>query len=145
MQNNFRLQDGYAVLCEQSPDDDERTRIDQIIFRLNPDMLLAKVCMVEGKRRGAGSVYIQEAERQALHGAQKAIERDRLPVVYAMIHWRTHFRVWMVTPGGGGLVPLDGRYAKAGDRELYLEIATKDGKEVLNQFIELVKGSDDQP
>ncbi|KAH6614563.1 hypothetical protein B0J18DRAFT_302890 [Chaetomium sp. MPI-SDFR-AT-0129] len=145
MQKNFRLQDGYAVLCEQSPDDDDRTRIDQIIFRLNPDMLLAKVCMVEGKRRGAGYAHIKEAERQALHGARKAIERDELPVVYAMTHWRTHFRVWKVTPGGGGLEPLDGREAKPGDRDSYLEIATKDGGEVFNHFIELVKGSDDQP
>lgn len=54
LQYNFLLSEGYAVLYEQSPDEDDRSRIDQIMFRLipgEPDILM-KAYMVEGKRKG---------------------------------------------------------------------------------------------
>jgi hypothetical protein len=100
MQNNFRLQDGYVALCEQSPDEG-RTRIDLIVFQLSPEtQTLTKLCMVEGKRWGAGGpAPLVEAERQALDGAMKSFEHNSsLHVVYAMTFWRTQFRLWAVHP-----------------------------------------------
>ncbi|KAH6632480.1 hypothetical protein F5144DRAFT_650552, partial [Chaetomium tenue] len=108
MQANFTLRDGYAVLCEQSPDENDRTRIDQIVYRLTPDRLLGQLCLVEGKRRGVGNAHIIEAEDRALRGARKALEHSGQEFVFAMTHWRTQFRVWQLRAGTEELEPMDG-------------------------------------
>ncbi|KAL2159727.1 hypothetical protein VTH06DRAFT_2296 [Thermothelomyces fergusii] len=141
MQYHFPLREGYAVLCEQSPDDDDRTRIDQIIFHIRPHTrFLVRVCMIEGKRRGAGSAHIVAAEDQARNAARKAIETGTVPRVFALTHWRTHFRVWEYDPEEGILNPRDEGSTEQGDRNSYLEIASEHGAATFNRFVEMIKG-----
>lgn len=55
LQYEFPMKDGYAALCEQSPDDDSRSRIGQIVYRIDPStMVFTKLLMSEGKRRDVG-------------------------------------------------------------------------------------------
>lgn len=136
----FELKDGYAVLCEQAPDDSDRSRIDQIVYRLTSNGLLAQLCMVEGKRRGSGSKHIKEAENQARLGALKNLEKTGNDVVYAMTYWLTHFRVWMVT-SAGRLEPMDGGTDAPGDRSSYLDISIPEHSAAFDYFVETIKGS----
>ncbi|KAJ4307354.1 hypothetical protein N0V88_000738 [Collariella sp. IMI 366227] len=133
MQQQFPLWQGYAVLCEQSPDDDARTRIDQIVFRIAPDVPLTKLCMVEGKRRGVGAKQVLAAEGQVLAGAKKALDREGLDFV-----------LWRLDRGSEGLTPMDNQPPVPGNRDYYLEIALPEHRALFDNFIALVKAPPQQ-
>lgn len=137
--SEFGLKDGYAVLCEQSPDDNDRSRIDQLVYRLTSDGLLAQLCLIEGKRRGAGSKHIREAENQALLGALKNLEHTGQKVVHAMTYWSTHFRVWRVRSAVRTLEPMDGGTDTEGDRKSYLDINDSNHSAIFDNFVDVIK------
>lgn len=93
LQSQFKLEDGFVVLYEQSPDKSDRTRIDQIVFCLRPTGLVAQLCLVEGKRRGAGTKHIAEAEMQAYKGASKTLDFTGDHIVHIMTSWGICFRL----------------------------------------------------
>jgi hypothetical protein len=141
MQYNFRLEDGYVSLCEQSPDENDRTRLDQIVFQLTANNTLVKCFMVESKRRGAGSAHLVEAERQARDGAERAINRGDIGAggIFAMTTWRTHFRLWHMGPNARSWAAADGGPMTKGDRASYLEIGVPENRARFDGFIQRVK------
>ncbi|KAL2018112.1 hypothetical protein VTK56DRAFT_1242 [Thermocarpiscus australiensis] len=143
LQKSFPLQDGYTTLCEQCPDDDDRSRIDQIVFQLGHNTLLVKLCMGESKRRGTGSAHIVGAETQAFNGAGRAINRDGLAFMYAVTTWGTHFRLWRLDSDQPALQPMDGGSNTRGDRGSYLDVGKPENRALFDRFVRWVKGLDD--
>lgn len=138
MRVEFPMKDGYVALCEQSPDDESRRRIDQVIYHIDPGTLMfTKLVMSEGKRKGAGLEHIKEAESQGLSAALKALIRDILPVVYVVTTMRVQFRAWRVRAGQQWLTPLHGPSTEA-DTQHYLDILSSAGHEQFSRLVEMV-------
>lgn len=137
--SGFKLEDGFVVLCEQSPDENDWTRIDQIVFCLRPNGLVAQLCLVEGKRRGAGTKHIAEAEMQAYKGAKKTLDFTGDHIVHVMTSWGICFRTWELKLGGNKLVPLDGGACLEGHRNSYLDIRNPAHNATFNNFVLAVK------
>lgn len=139
LQSQFKLEDGFFVLCEQSPDKNDRTRIDQMVFCLRPTGLVAQLCLVEGKRRGAGTKHIAGAEMQAYKGASTTLDFTGDHIVHIMTSWGICFRTWELEIGGRKLVPLNGGPDIPGHRNSYLDIRNPSHNATFNNFVLAVK------
>lgn len=153
LQTAFPLRDGFACLCEQSPDDNDRRRIDQIIYRVEPgSLILTKILVVESKRQDQGTAHIKRAEQQLLDGCIRALNHGgpSKPYILGMTTWRTKFRLWRLHSGATSLLGMDGGPGFGGLAEVgpsntrwYRDILSDEG--MFNDFIGLAKIIGSQP
>lgn len=105
----FPIRDGFACLCEQSPDDNDRTRIDQIIYKVNSStLILTQIIIIESKRQDQGTSHIKKAEAQLLDECRRASHHGSLHFVYGLTTWRTKFRAWSFNSSEQMLEAIDG-------------------------------------
>lgn len=136
-QADFPMKAGFACLCEQSPDDNDRTRLDQIIYKVNSQsLMLTQLLIVESKRHGSGNEHIRKAEHQALQGSIRALKHNKLPLVYSITTWRTSFRAWVLYRNEQSLTTVDGGSNTFADKTSYQDI--EKAADMYQHFISLV-------
>lgn len=128
------------VDCEQSPDDNDRTRLDQITYRVKSEnLVLTQIVIVESKRQGQGVAHIRKAEDQMLDGCTRSWKHSHLPQIHGLTTWRTKFRGWTFDVQSQKLEALDGPDTVA-DKSSYTDIA--DAEDLSTLVVSLVKGAD---
>lgn len=149
-QASFPLRQGFAVVCEQSPDDNVRARVDTVISIVEYTTLnITKILLVESKRRGAGTSHITRCESQAHDGCRLYLSTEGLSQVYALTTYGTEFRLWSYSSRMDVLEAVsstgDTGIDRGNPRDGYLEIKHEMGHNTWETFVATIRGIHSTP